>query len=105
MMSIIELEKVRKKKFEEWFEDFYIKEKIEKNIVISNQEGYTGISINLNDLDNEDKHRVWSDEFVLKMKEKLEGFNIEREEITHKGLMGTTFTTNKIIISWDVYES
>lgn len=107
-MSLIEeVKKEQIESYDVWFDRWYEKENLEERIRISAKKGFTGIIINVSEVDNEyKKRRLENVKVIEKLKGKLIGFDIKYEEtsgdryfINRK--VGTWYKKT-ILISWKV---
>ncbi len=77
MLDINKLKQEREQAYDVWFERWWAREDLEHQIKISNCKGYTGYVLVLDCYDNYEQARMSKDRFLVKLKDKLPGFEAE----------------------------
>lgn len=76
MLDIEKLKSDREQAYDVWFERWWARENLEHQIKISNSQGYTGYVLVLNCYDKHEQVRMSKDRFLVKLKDKLPGFEV-----------------------------
>lgn len=77
MIDIKRLEEERNKAYDVWFERWWSKSDVEKQIKLANCQGYTGYVLRLGDYHQYEQRRMSKDRFLLKLQEMLPRFEVE----------------------------
>ena len=87
MLNVEKLNAEREKAFCVWFERWYKKKNIEKEIEIANNEGYTGYKISLSNETERDAFQIRQEMFIPLLKEKLTGFTVKKTTKRYKNFL------------------
>ena len=104
-MNVEEILKQKDESFDKWFDRWYQKSNLENKIKISASKGYSGLNIAVSKEEDEyTKRRLSNPKVIVKLKEKLIGFEIKYEEnYGERTIFGQnlgTWYTKVISISW-----
>ena len=103
MLALQELEREREKSYKAWFDRWWNREEVEKQIIIANKQGYIGKTFDLKNYNDYEKNRMRDEMFLEMAKEKLPKMEIYRDNKTigYK-LFGTEISNlkEKVIVKW-----
>ncbi|MDU0893656.1 MAG: hypothetical protein E7A85_00105 [Anaerococcus sp.] len=76
MLDLKKLKKEREEAYDVWFERWWQKANIEKEIDIANSKGYTAYTIFIRNYDDYTQDRMSDKHFLKNLKKKLPGFGV-----------------------------
>lgn len=100
MISIDALRDDREEAYKVWFERWWARADIEREIINANARGYTFLKVNLSEGDQYTRNRMDDSLFLDNLKHKLPGFNIETDYHVSQQLLFKNHVTKHLIISW-----
>ena len=99
-----ELKEIRERNYDAWFKRFVKKEDLVKRIEISNEQGYTGYVLDVDNYrDRRDKKMVMDPLFIKKLQAYLQDYKVSVDEgVTERMVFGITTKRSyyKLKISW-----
>ena len=100
MISIDALRDDREEAYKVWFERWWTRADIEREIINANARGFTFLEINLGEGNQYTRNRMDDSLFIDNLRHKLPGFNIEADYRVSQQLLFKNHVTKHLTISW-----
>lgn len=100
MISIDTLRDDREEAYKVWFERWWAKADIEREIINANARGFTFLEIDLGGGDQYTRNRLEDSLFIDNLKNKLPGFDIKTDWRTYQQVLFKNNLKKVLIISW-----
>lgn len=101
MISIDALRDDREEAYKVWFERWWARADIEREIINANSRGFTFIKIDLDNGDAYTRNRMNDSLFIENLKDKLPGFRLETNLRVSQQLLRKDKVIKELFINWD----